>query len=340
MSHHLADLLQQWLPTRDETEWVLGSVTEIHGSSYRKPGAMMLFSGMGQQLGLLSGGCLEADLMRHARQVMASGQAQSITYDMEEEESVAWQLGIGCGGRITIELTPVHAGNGYLQLDQLLGALQRRQPGCYALALGGNESGAEARLFSLTDTPAPLQPCDRSRVVTWQARRWLVVPVKPAPHLLIFGGGIDARPLVTLAAELGWHTTLVDHRSAHARPAYFPRASEIHHCRASELATALLNEIDAAVIMNHNVAMDAEALRALRHARCRYLALLGPRHRCDRVLQQAGIAPSELPAPLASPAGLDIGGELPESIALSILAECHAVLEGRLRPALSSLLPD
>ncbi len=329
MSNQLSHLLNQWFNHKDETEWVLGTLTEIAGSSYRKPGAMMLFSGLGQQLGLLSGGCLEADIMRHARSVMTSGQSRKVTYDMQDEDDIAWQLGIGCGGKVQIQLNLIHRNNDYLQLARLHHLLQTQQRCWYALPLATSTTPRAAKLFSEAEVQPPYQ-VDKTHLIDDGGQSWLVTPITPAPHLIIFGGGLDAQPMASIAAQLGWRTTLVDHRCAYARAAYFPDTSQILRCRAEEIDTNLLAMIDAAVVMNHNIDMDAQALNVLRRSQVRYIALLGPRHRCQRVLEAGALRPQQLPAKLASPAGFNIGGELPESIALATLAQCHAALEGRL----------
>ncbi len=317
MTNQLIDLLDRWRRHRDETEWVLGVVTAVEGSAYRKPGAMMLLGGMGERLGLLSGGCLESDLARQARRVMDDGRPRTLRYDMNEEDSTAWQLGIGCGGAITLRLFPLNEENGHLALEPLRQRLGRGEAALYRIDVENERPAAEV-------LPLPAE-FGKSR----RRGRWLEIALRPPPHLLIFGGGIDAVPLVDLAARLGWRTLLCDPRPSHARRADFPSAVWLLHCHPGALEPDLLEAIDAAVVMTHNIALDGEALTALRRSRARYIALLGPRHRRDRVLDEAGLDPATLPAPLAGPAGFDIGGELPESIALSILAQCHAVLEGR-----------
>ena len=78
--------------------------------------------------------------------------------------------------------------------------------------------------------------------------------------------------------------------------------------------------------MSHNVDIDAEAMRYCQNTGLQHVALLGPRHRYKEVLECAGLSEGQLTYAVSAPAGLDIGGQLPESIALSILSECHAVL--------------
>jgi xanthine dehydrogenase accessory factor len=96
--------------------------------------------------------------------------------------------------------------------------------------------------------------------------------------------------------------------------------------------------VNAAVLMSHNIRLDAEALRVLHDCRLGYLALLGPDSRRQRVLSEAGLTSGALQVPLAGPAGLDIGGELPETIALAILAECQAALHQSSARSLSGVL--
>ncbi len=85
----------------------LAVVVHTTGSTYRKPGALMLIAADGQYAGLLSGGCLESDLREHALQVMASGKAKLITYDTRGSDDLLWGLGVGCEGAMQILLLRV-----------------------------------------------------------------------------------------------------------------------------------------------------------------------------------------------------------------------------------------
>ena len=91
--------------------------------------------------------------------------------------------------------------------------------------------------------------------------------------------------------------------------------------------------------MTHNLTLDAGAIASLQALpSLQYMALLGPSARKQQVLEIAGLNDALLKVPLAGPAGLDLGGELPESIALAILAECHARLHQSDARSLSRLL--
>jgi xanthine/CO dehydrogenase XdhC/CoxF family maturation factor len=326
MSNQLTALLDAWQRGRNDTDWVLGTVYKTEGSAYRKAGAMMLINGFGQQFGLLSGGCLEADILRHARKVMQTGRALLLEYDGSDEDDWSFKLGIGCGGKVYIMLQALGPEKD-LGLGDLAAALERRRSGVYHQKIGADEAYFEPR-----DTAGTV--C--SVIDYREDGEWLVTPINPEPHLLVVGGGVDARPLVSIAGELGWRITLVDPRSANARRAYFPAATTILRELDASLSTYLQTEgVDAAVIMSHNVDIDADGLRSCQGTGLEYVALLGPRHRYQQVLERAGLVEQQLTCAVSAPAGLDIGGQLPESIALSILAECHAVLnQSKSLPAL------
>ncbi|WP_232314541.1 XdhC family protein [Grimontia marina] len=158
-------------------------------------------------------------------------------------------------------------------------------------------------------------------------QRWLKTFIQPPTHLLVCGGGFDARPIVSLAHQLGWRVSLWDPRPSNARRDYFQSA---HHILRDEACTLghFCNEknVDAAVVMTHSISLDASVLKSLTDTRLRYLALLGPTHRKEDVLQTAELQESQLPCKLAGPAGLQLGAALPEGIGLSILSECMAAL--------------
>nr|WP_320136646.1 XdhC family protein [uncultured Amphritea sp.] len=317
MSNQLTALLNAWKQGKDETDWVLGTVYKTEGSAYRKAGAMMLINGNGQQFGLLSGGCLEADIMRRTRAVMQTQQAALLVYDANDEDDWSFQLGIGCGGKVYIMLQPISPEND-LGMNDMIAALKRRKTGIYHQKINAVNAYFEAG----NNTGIA-----RSTIEHRQDGEWLMTPISPEPHLLVIGGGIDARPVVSISGELGWRVTLADPRTVNARKAYFPHATTIIRKLDDNLSKYIQSEkVDAVVVMSHNLELDAQALACCQNSGLSYLALLGPQHRYKQVLALSGLTEQQLTCPVSAPAGLDIGGQLPESIALSILAECHATL--------------
>ncbi len=317
MSNQITAMLQAWHKGREEADWVLGTVYKTLGSCYRKAGALTLINARGEQYGLLSGGCLEADIVRNARKVLQWGKPLLLSYDASDEDDWSYQLGIGCGGKVYIMLQPISLQND-LGLGDMLRALEKRQPGLYHQKLNSNQAYFE---------PLSEKPKQKVTLIKRENEEWLVQPILPEPHLLIVGGGVDAKPLLNMAKEMGWQVTLADPRASHARAKHFPNADVILNDVGEPLSEYLLkNGVDAMVMMSHSMTIDAKALQSAQVKAIGYMAMLGPKHRFQDVLELAGLTQAGLTSPVASPAGLAIGGQLPESIALSILAQCHSVL--------------
>jgi len=344
MSNHLSHLLAQWYPERDSLDWVLATIYNTHGPCYRKPGAMMLFSSQGHQLGMLSGGCLESDIGVNARKVIQTGKPMLVCYDGSDEDDISFHLGIGCGGTIYIMLQQISTRNNYLSLAQVYNALHHRVSGYFYQSIVSKETEAQAyfqaaNVSDMTKT-ASLITSPLNKHTTGETD-WLATPIIPEPHLLVIGGGIDARPLVNMAEQLGWKISLWDPRPANARKEYFSNVNHIIKGEATVL-TAFVAEkdVNAAILMSHSVAIDSQALKALANTNIQYLALLGPNNRRQQVINQAEVEEQSLSFTFAGPAGLEIGGTLPESIALSILAECHASLFNKKAQSISNVLED
>ncbi|MGH1432080.1 MAG: XdhC family protein [Neptuniibacter sp.] len=318
MANQLSALLEHWYPQRDGCDWVLGTVYKTEGPCYRKAGAMMLFNSLGQQFGMLSGGCLESDIQTHARKVMQTGQSISLCYDGSDEDDLAFHLGIGCGGTVYIMLHPVNAANNYQDLEVLKDALSQRQTVRYCQQIPQHLSESTVQSICKLNSDNPSDITQQATINSFEN------VIKPDPHLLIAGGGVDARPVVAMAKQLGWTVSVWDPRPANARREFFMEADYLLNNKAEQLAQFVETEsVDMAVVMSHNVELDAAALAALNGSGIHFMALLGPVNRKEKVLMQAGLTEEGLLQSLSGPAGFDIGGELPESIALSMLSECH-----------------
>lgn len=341
MSNHFYHLLSAWLPLKDEANWVLGAVIDTRGSVYRKTGALMLLSDAGHQLGLLSGGCIESDLLLQARKVVALGKSRRVVYDAADDSNIAWRLGIGCGGAAEILLHPCDAQNDYLHLPAVLSCLQQQQACQYSLQL----DQARASFF-----PCPRKFSQRQHgsvqphSVVFEAaggdEKNLSTLINPLPHLLILGSGVDLIPLCQLALVLGWRVTLADQRLNSTKRENFPAGITALNLAAAELPSDLMQQIDGVVIAHHNLRLDAAAVAALQMRKLinPYIGLLGPAKRKAEVLAAADLSETNLRYPIAGPMGLALGGDLPESIALSVLAECHAKIFGSSAVPLSEML--
>ena len=144
------------------------------------------------------------------------------------------------------------------------------------------------------------------------------------PRVLITGAGADVEPLVRICAELGWRCTIVDHRPAYIEGNDFSLAERTVCMPAEDLASNVdLALFDMAVVMSHHLVSDRAYLTQLASTAIPYIGLLGPPARRKRLLDELGEHAASLEDRLSGPAGLDIGGRGPASIALSIAAEMH-----------------
>lgn len=317
-------LLATWLPCKHDHSWVLGAVINTHGSVYRKTGALMLLSDAGHQLGLLSGGCIESDLLLQARKVLALGKSRRITYDATDEDNLAWRLGIGCGGVAEILLHPCNESNDFLKLEKVQACLDEQQACNYTLQIDTPQASVNPGKKNFYKRQAG------QLITNNKSGLALTTLLNPLPHLLLLGSGMDLIPVCELAITMGWRVTLADQRLTPQKCANFPKQISTLQVSASELDPFLLQHIDGVVIAHHNVRLDAAAMTVVQHAvtDCSYIGLLGPAKRKADVLALAGLNEHQLAIPVAGPMGLALGGDLPESIALSVLAECHAVIFG------------
>lgn len=319
---------------------VLATVAQTIGSTYRKAGAQMLIARDGNAAGLLSGGCLEADLMERARGVLDTGQALAVEYDTRSSDDLLWGIGLGCEGAMRILMTRLDADNRY-------------QPFAYAEQCREQHVAANVAFVIASDNPhyalgsaycsndaQPLPPAIREALSTSKLRSaatiasdgatFLIVPVELPSRLLLLGAGPDAMPLVEIAGLMGWQVTVLDHRPAYAVADRFPRAHEVKMNPASALPEVLANTpYDAAVVMSHHLTSDQLYLSALADSQVPYIGLLGPAPRRVRLMNEIGAKAERLGKRLYGPIGLDIGARTPETIALAIVSEIQAVLAGR-----------
>ena len=331
----------------DDDALVLATIVSTQGSTYRKPGAMMLIASDGTYEGLISGGCLEGDLLEHAAQVFATGDAKKVVYDMYSDEDLVWGLGIGCDGIIELLLTRLDREQHSNLLGGIARSLNDRQRARFALVTGSEDMNLPVGAFAAKDSQGkrfgdealwrrvlkhaePEWPDIRFELVEDSGITVALINLEPRPRLLLCGGGPDARPVAQQALALGWECIVVDHRSAYADSARFPEDTKVILGRPQALSERVrLSEIDAAVTMSHHLESDAAYLGQLaplvERGTLKYLGVLGPVARRKRLREMAR-CPDVL---VHGPVGLDIGAELPEAIALAIAAEIHAVLNDR-----------
>ena len=94
----------------------LATVVSVEGSSYRRPGARILVCEGGSSTGTISAGCLESDVIEHAKLVIRTGAAKLVEYNTAStSDEMAWGLGLGCNGIVRVLVEPLAQGSLYVE---------------------------------------------------------------------------------------------------------------------------------------------------------------------------------------------------------------------------------
>ena len=152
----------------------------------------------------------------------------------------------------------------------------------------------------------------------------------PCFKLMIFGAEHDAVQLCALAHFNGWEVTIVSGPLESKTIENFPGATSFYSASPDELELNAIDNETAIVIMSHNFANDLKFLLELKDSHPAYLGLLGPAKRREKLLNQfVEYCPDVKMSffeKLYGPAGLNIGAETPQEIAISIISEILSVI--------------
>lgn len=333
----------------------LVTVVHVDGSSYRRAGARMLVREDGELTGAISGGCLEGDALRKAMLAISQQQTKLVTYDTSDEEDAALGLQLGCEGIIQVLFEPIDTKNQNNPIELLKKAANKRQeailvtlfclenkrsaqPGTTLLLQeNGNFTGRiiyhelEDEIFK--DARKALKQ-KKSIFRNYTTRNNSVTAfiefLNPPISLVIVGAGNDAIPVMQTADSIGWDVRIVDGRNTHAKPERFTSACQVVVSKPEKVLDEIpVDDYTAFVLMTHNYNYDLALLKALLEKDIPYIGLLGPKKKLDKILNQLeneGMAISnDQLKKIYGPAGLEIGAETPEEIALSIIAEVKVV---------------
>ncbi len=333
---------------------VIATLIATSGSTYRKPGARMAIYPDGTLVGMLSGGCLEQDLVAHSQQVFESRSPRIVTYDTQADRDLEWGFGLGCNGVVTILLELIDrttfpelydfVTTGHL--DQALTIATIVQSNDPEIPIGTILTHTHQTLHSKAPPALESQILNPPKSKIQNPKFEVFLETLPAiPHLTIFGSGRDVIPLVQFAKVLGWQTTIVDCRAHPETPQRFPHADRILPTRRDILDQTLHHEsISIAIVMTHNYFDDAAILDYLLPRSLQYIGLLGARQRSIDLINALSPSTKAGAQQLHYPIGLDLGAQTPEEIALAIVAEIQTVLRQRtalfLKQPCPTLIPE
>lgn len=331
------DKLDTW---REQGEKIaIATVIETWGSAPRPPGSKLVISERGGIAGSVSAGCVEGAVILEAREVLRQGIPRVLEYGVADE--TAWGVGLACGGTIKIFVEPGFALNSLYPVIKK--HLRKKYPFALVSVLKGshdlihkkcivNQQGdvegdliISGQMNKIINKSRAFISSGKSGVFDLPAGVQLFIEgYPPPPRLIVIGAVHFSDPLITMANAAGFDTILIDPRPAFATAERFPHVGKIMRAWPHEVLPDL--KIDSStfvVLLTHDPKIDDPALQLLLRSSARYIGALGSRKthqkRVERLLDK-GLTSEEI-SRLHAPIGLDLGGETPGEVAISIMAE-------------------
>ena len=295
----------------------LAFVMETWGSSPRPVGSVMVIRDDMAVEGSVSGGCVEGAVIDAAIESLTTGAGQRLDFGVADAK--AWEVGLSCGGRIAVLVTPIAEGGLPGEaLGDLAGDIVARRAGAVTFDA---VNGARLERSSEDGETVSALSDDESSFTFRQV---------PPRRVVIIGGVHITQFLAPMARQAGYDVVVIDPRAVFSAAERFPGSD----CRTAwpdeAMAELGLDTRTAVVTLTHDPKIDDPGLQAALASDAFYIGCLGSRRthaaRCER-LAEAGFSKADL-ARLHGPVGLDIGARTPAEIAVSILAQMIAVESG------------
>lgn len=317
MTHELKTIVQHFEKRQSNEKAVLATVVALDGSSYRRPGVRMLIFENGDMVGAVSGGCVEKEVLRQAQSVFTTGVAKIMVYD--------GRYRLGCEGILYILLETFHPSESFI--NHFWKTIENRSTfsisSYFKKEEGENQQYGTLFHFDDVEIPVSEKNIPQNRLERFEQQ------MNPCFQLVIIGAEHDAVQLCKYAALTGWEVTVVSNPREEKTEQDFPG---IHKLITSEPEVFRLKMDDqtAVVVMTHSFVKDLQFLIALKEEKGTYIGLLGPYRRreklFDELLERHPEISEDFLDLVHGPAGIDIGAETPQEIALSILSEILSVI--------------
>ncbi len=322
MIHELEEIINQaFINQQKGLKNVLATVVHLDGSSYRKPGVRMLISEDFTSVGAVSGGCVEKEIILRAKSVFSDNKAKVITYD--------GRFRLGCEGVLYILIEPFFISDEFItafsEANSIRASLEivshfiKEDEAIGYFGSVVNFENKEQLTFSTSFDFKNKDNLDTFKQI-----------LQPSFKLVIIGGEHDAVKLCKIASSLGWEIDVITSAKDSKQISDFPGANTVIGDTPETINFKNINENTAIVIMNHSYVQDLKYVIKLSEYQPKYIGILGAPNRRERLFNELfEFVPdiSELFLDtIYTPAGLHIGAQTPEEIALSIVAEILSVV--------------
>ncbi|WP_121066410.1 XdhC family protein [Maribacter vaceletii] len=300
---------------------VLATVVALDGSSYRRPGVQMLIWENGKFTGAVSGGCVEKEIKRQAATVFSSGTPKIMTYD--------GRFRLGCEGVLYILIEPFKPSQEFLEV---FAATIKNRKGFSLSSYYNKKDGVDNNYGTLCFIDKKTFSIQGKQINTTSLLEF-TQEMAPSNKLLLIGAEHDAVQLCSFATALGWDVTIITSPLEEKDILDFPGAKNLIAVEPEMLSTENIDTHTAVMLMTHSYAKDLKYLLTISTTSPMYLGTLGPLKRREKLLhdfmEYKPDADLDFMENIHGPAGLDIGAETPQEIAISIMAEILAVVRDR-----------
>ena len=319
MTHEFKNIVSEALLAKSQGfKSIMASVVDLDGSSYRKQGVRMLVIENGKMVGAVSGGCVEKEILLQSNSVFKTDEAKIMTYD--------GRYRLGCEGVLYILLEEFNPNKAFVSaFNNCLKDRNSFKIQSYYDKKEGVISGigSYVKINSETYSVSGTSLKNKNRTLSIFNQN-----MPPCFKLVIIGAEHDAVQLCKYAALTGWEVTIISSVSESKSILDFPGANNFLAIAVDNIDISLIDNQTAIVLMTHNFANDLRYLVALKNATPSYVGMLGPTKRREDLLSQfieyCPEITDEFLEAIHGPAGLNIGSETPQEIAISILSEILA----------------
>lgn len=331
--------------------FVLATILAVDGSSPRHAGTRLLVSQAGHTVGTIGGGLFEAQVCQYAAEVLSSGISMRSAFVFKGKDSSS-SSEMMCGGDVDV-------------LIEFISASDKTQESVFQSILDLMAAGSSGMLFSRIDIPVGgrldssvprlLLMSDGTRVGGFEGQEYAVEHAPPlrlmgSTKLLehpggayvvyaewiraqgtayIFGAGHVGACVAHLASYVDFGVVVIDDRVEYANPDKIPDAQRCHVVSSFDRALSELDidEDSFLVIVTRGHAHDKIVLSQALRTNAGYIGMIGSRRKTNLIyetLLREGFTRQDLDR-VHAPIGLNIGGETPQEIAVSIVAEMISI---------------
>lgn len=304
---------------------VVALVARVYRSAPRQAGAAMALMDDGRILGSVTGGCVESDVVEHARDILAGGPPRLVPYGIADEDALA--VGMPCGGQVDIFIEAMDPA----AVAALDASVTEERSVAYATVVAGPGLGTH-RVVHPGDSPddplvavaLPMLARGDSGLVSAGEDTVLVHALAARPAMYVFGAIDHAAALATIGRFLGYRVTVVDARAAFVTRERFPDADElVAEWPHRFLERAPVDARTAICVLTHDARFDVPALQVALTTDAGYIGAMGSRRttarRRERLVAEG--APEDALERIHAPIGLAIGSKTPQEVAIAIGAQ-------------------